>query len=162
MASKFSKIFVIAAAVLVVIGFTYSMDKDTLFGTLVEPLAPVDWTEVKPKYVIEYSIPITIIEENGNDCTVYAKGFYSLTTHGKFTRSAELASKLKYDNSTDTLVIQCDQMQGDPSEFTAWYVSPESNVHKDKYEYYIDPYDGTLGRGVNYWNQTGSIVKTQP
>lgn len=162
MANKVSKVFVIIAAALVIGGFVYIQDRNTLFGTLIEPIEPVDWSEVKSRYIIEYSIPITLHERNGNECTVNAKGFYPLTTHGKFTHSNELANKLKFDNSTDTIIIPCNEMKGDPSEFTVWYVSPESNIHKGKYEYYIDPYDGTLGRGVNYWNQTGSTVKTNP
>jgi hypothetical protein len=160
MASKSSKIFVIVAAVLVVIGFVYSMDKDTLFSTLVEPLAPVDWAEVYTKYVIEYSVPITVIEKNGNDCKVHAEGFqvYSLA---KFKRHTDLINMIKYNNVTETLIIPCDSMPGDPSEFTIWYVSPDSNIHTSKFEYFIDPYDGTLGRDMSYWNQTGTL-KTKP
>ena len=171
MASKSSKIFVVVAAVLVVAGYAYSADKDTIFSAVIKPLQPLDWNEVKPKYIVEYSIPITIKEKNGNDCTVDAKRFYNLVTSGKFTKRADLANELKfnYDKkvtsdgnimiTNETLVIPCDKMHEDRSEFTVWFVSSDSSIHKEKYEYYIDPYDGTLGRGVNYFNETAPIVK---
>ena len=156
MASRASKIFVAVAAVLVIIGYVYSMDKDTVFSAILEPITPVDWSEVSPKYIIEYSIPITIVEENGNDCTVYTKTLSSAIYHGKFTRGADLANELKFNEEEETIVIPCDKMQGDPSKFTVWYVSPGSNVHEGKYEYFIDPYDGTLGKGIGYvFDETG-------
>jgi len=157
MANKSSKIFVIVAAILVVVGFFYTQDKNTLFDEIVEPLQPVAWDEVKTKHITEYSIPISTLEKNGNDCLTTAKNLNSVLNHTKFTSGPELANKLQFDLDSETIIIPCAQMKGEPSEFTVWYVSPESKVHNDKYEYYIDPYDGTLGRGVNYWNQTGSI-----
>lgn len=156
MTNKSSKIFVAVAAVLVIIGYVYSMDKDTIFSNITEPIRPVDWSEVKIKYIIEYSVPITIVEENGNDCTVYAKGFQPINL-AKFKRQTDLINQIKYNEENETLVIPCDKMYGDPSEFTIWYVSPESNVHASKYEYFIDPYDGTLGRLATYWNQTTGL-----
>lgn len=154
MAKHFSKIFVGVAGALVVFGFFYSMNSDTLFGTIIEPITPVDFSEVKKRYIIEYSIPIHLIEQQNGNCLVSAKGLNSALKHREFVRSAELASKVNLDEENDTIIIPCDQLHGDISEFTVWYVVPDSNVHAGKYEYYIDPYDGTLGRSVDYFNQT--------
>ena len=152
MTNRSSKIFVLVAAVLVIVGYVYTMDKDTVFNTVIEPITPVDWSEVSKKYIVEYSIPITILEENGNSCTVFAKNLGPVFVHGKFTRGADLANELKWNEEDKTIVISCDKMHGDPSEFTVWYVAPDSQVHEGKYEYFIDPYDGTLGRGVDYFD----------
>lgn len=154
MTKQRSKIFVGIAGILVIVGFFYSMNSDTLFGYLIKPLAPVDWDEVKTRYIIEYSIPIHLIEQQNGNCLVNAKGFESLTTHGKFIHRAELASKLNFDKENDTLIVTCDKLHGDTSVFTVWYVDSESPTYSGKYEYFIDPYNGTLGRGVDYFNTT--------
>lgn len=157
MTNKASKIFVVVAAVLVIAGYVYSMDKDTLFSNITEPLEPVDWNEVKPRFIIEFSVPITVVEENGNDCTVYAEDFNPKNLV-EFEHATDLANKLKWNEEEETIVIPCDKMHGDPSEFTIWWVTPNANAHQSKYEYYIDPLDETLGRGVDYWDQTDGII----
>ena len=157
MTNKASKIFVIVAAVLVIAGYFYTMDKDTIFSVVTEPLEPVNWSEVKPRFIIEFSVPITIVEENGNNCTVYAEGF-NPNTLVEFMHAANLVNELKYNAEEKTIIIPCDKMHGDPSELTIWWVTPNANAHQSKYEYYIDPYDGTLGRGVDYWDQTEGII----
>ena len=159
MANNAPKIFVAVAAVLVIAGFIYTYSDDTLFGKFVEPIKPVNWDEVASKYIIEYSIPVSIIEESGNDCKVSAERLGSVFTHGKFTRAMDFANDINFDFEDETAILPCDKMQGDPSELTVWYVAPDSKTHEAKYEYFIDPYDGTLGRGVGLvFDDQGNLV----
>ena len=157
MTNRSSKIFVIVAAILVIAGYFYTMDKDTIFSVVTEPLEPVDWNEVEPRFIIEFSVPITIVEKIGNDCTVFS-GDFDPKNLVEFMHATDLENKLKYNAEEETIVIPCDKMHGDPSEFTIWWVTSNANAHQSKYEYYIDPYDGTLGRGVDYWDQAEGII----
>ena len=75
MKKRDQKIFVIAMAALVIIGFFFFQSSDSLLGSLVEPYTEPNWDEVPEKHIVKNSIPITIIEENNGKCKMTAQKF---------------------------------------------------------------------------------------
>jgi hypothetical protein len=143
MMPKNQKIFVIVAVGLVIIGLFYSFNSDTVFSKFFEQFDPVDWDEVKPREIVKNSIPIILVEDIDGKCKVHGEKFDLLIDHQYFVRSNELAEKLQYDRENKTLIIPCEELQGEKSRLNVWYVIPEAEKHATKYEYFITEWEET-------------------
>ena len=134
-------IFFIGMVIVVIAGFFYVQDKNTLFTQLTdkasEQLSDVNWNEVLPRNIVKNSVPIVLISDHGNQCIVDTKDFYLITDHNYFLRSDELVRELNYDRENNVLTIACDLLKGEKSRLNVWYALEESERHANKYQYFV-------------------------
>ncbi|MCH7560899.1 MAG: hypothetical protein IIC67_05960 [Thaumarchaeota archaeon] len=141
---KQSKMFLVFAIVIFIIGIVYALNSETLLNTVLQKtVLPVDWEKVHPREIVKNSIPITIIEEKNDICVVTAGKFDAIITHDYFIKGDELASKLNYDRENQTIEIKCDQLVEEKSRFNVWYVTSESPVFAERYEYFVTSWNVT-------------------
>ena len=134
---------VIGAALLVAAYFT--LDKsDTLFGDIEDMFTPLNLDEVHPRDTVKNSIPIVLLDTNGNSCTVTGENFEMITNSPYFVRNHEVTEKLQYDSQEKTLIVPCDELQGEKSRLNVWYVVEESMVHSMKWKYFITAWDAEV------------------
>jgi len=136
-------IFFAVTVGLVIFGFYYSMDNNTLFTPISKQFSPVNWDEVKPRFTVINSIPIVVLEENGFECTMQANNLDKILDHEEFERSGEAESALKYERDTHTINLSCSEIPEEKSRLTIKYVTRDSPEHPEKWEYYIESYDET-------------------
>ena len=137
MVKKKETIYLVIGAVLLVAAYFYLDTSNSLFGVLTEPLSPIDWDKVLTRDIVTNSIPIELLEKNGNSCTVTGETFVMITDHVYFIKRDELSKKLQYDAQEKTIVVPCDELQGEKSRLNVWYVVEESKQHAMKWEYFI-------------------------
>jgi len=137
------KIFVLVASGLVVAGFIYSFNSNTIFSQFFESFTPINWDEVHERDIVKNSIPIELIEKMNGDCKVSALKFVMITDQDLFVRSEELANELKFDREDTTIILPCDKLEGEKSRLNVWIAIEESDKHPNKYEYFITPWDIT-------------------
>jgi len=127
----------VIGAVLLVTAYFYMDTSDSLFDTIITQVEPINWDELFPRNVVKNSIPIEILEENGNSCTVTAENFEMITSFVYFVRSHEVTEKLQYDAQEMTLIVPCDELQGEKSRLNVWYVVEEDPNHPTEWKYFI-------------------------
>jgi len=137
MVKKQDLVILVVGIAAVLTGYFYIDDQDSIFNKLIEPVEPVNWSEVSPREIVKNSILITLLEKNGNDCKIEAKKLDVLLSPDYFTRSQEVASELKYDVDSSTIQISCERLPANESTLHIWYVTPESNKHAEKYQIFI-------------------------
>ncbi|MGY5146839.1 MAG: hypothetical protein ACW9W4_02425 [Candidatus Nitrosopumilus sp. bin_7KS] len=137
-------IILVIVAISVIMAFFYLDVGNSLFGTIINPLTPVNFDDVFPRNIVKNGIPITLLEQNGDSCKMYGEKFFQIINHTYFTRSQELVHKLQYNHDEHTLIIPCDQITDEKSRLEVWYVVPESDKHATKYAYWITPWEETL------------------
>ena len=130
-------------AILVVFGFVYMQDKNSLFFEFFDFLAPVNWDEIDYKAIVKNSIPITLIESNGNNCILEAMRLNDILDHRYFIQSEQLADELNYDREQNTIKVPCEKLHGDKSQLEIWYVTEESKKDSTKYQYWINEWNST-------------------
>lgn len=123
--------------------YTLNYSETTMFGQFSEQFTPVNWDEVASRNIVKNSIPVTIIDRQNGDCLVSAHYFDSITDHRFFVKGDDLGRKLQYDNGTETLVLPCDDLEGEKSRLNIWYATEEAKKHSMKYEYFITPWNET-------------------
>ena len=106
-------IFLSASICLVIFGFIYALNSDTLFGTFLESLKPVKWNEIISRNIVKNAIPIEILEIQNGICNIKAENFELILNAPEFNKSQELARELNYDNSTKTIKMSCDKIPGE-------------------------------------------------
>jgi len=116
--------------------------EDTILGVLLDPIAEVKWDELKPRDVAKNTIPITVLERNG-DCLVSAKNLNSILDHVEFIQSDKLERKLNYDRERNTIKIGCDKLIDDTMNLHIWFVIPEASKSAGKFSYFIT--DSSIG-----------------
>ena len=135
---KAKEIGVIAALGIAIIAAFFYLDIDnSLFGKVTEPLKPLNFDEVHPRSIVKNAVPIFLLEQDGNSCTVYSEKFTLITNHTYFVRSQELIDKLQYDHDDKTLTLPCNDIPEEKSRLEVWYVIPESDTHATKYDYWV-------------------------
>jgi len=135
------KIFVLVASGLVVVGFFYSFNSNTMFSQFFEEYTPVNWDEVHDRNIIKNSIPIELIEKMNGDCKVSVEKFFMIVDHEPFIRSKELVDKLQFDRENTTIILPCDELEAEKSRLNVWIAIEDSDKHPNKYEYFITPWD---------------------
>ena len=136
---KKETIILIIGAVLLIAAYFYIDTSDSLFGQVVDLVAPVDWNEVHPRNIVKNAIPLELLETNGNNCKVKANDFWAIVSHNYFVKSNELMQKLQFDNGTKTLIVPCDELDKDNYMLHVWYAVEEAPQHALKYEYFFTP-----------------------
>ncbi|MCH7966402.1 MAG: hypothetical protein IIB02_03130 [Thaumarchaeota archaeon] len=136
--------FLIIGAIILVTSFFYLDTSDTLFGVVIDQFSPIDWDEVHPMYIVKNSIPIELLETNNNSCTVKAENFEMIINHQYFIKNNKVTEKLQYDAQEKTLVVPCDELQGEKSRLNILYVTEESPQHAMKWEYFITAWDAEI------------------
>ena len=134
-------IIIVIPSIAIILGFVFLPWSDSYFGLLVEPALSIDWKEVHLRNVVKNSIPITILEENGNTCKLSAKNLENIINHRYFVRGEEFASQVRFDSEEQTIEISCEILHGDTSELNVWYVTEESPNHPTKFEYFVSEWD---------------------
>lgn len=127
----------IAGAIMLVLAYFYLDTSDTLFGVVEDKFTKVDWDQVKPRDIVKNSIPIELLETNGSSCKVSGETFFMIIDHPYFVKYQEVSDQLEYDKEEGTLIVPCEQLQGEKSRLNVWYVVEESPVHSMKWEYFI-------------------------
>ncbi|MCH8916195.1 MAG: hypothetical protein IIA82_10210 [Thaumarchaeota archaeon] len=141
---KQSKIFLVIVIVIFIVGIVYAINSETLLNSILrETILPVEWEKVHPREIVKNSIPITIIEEKNDICMVKALKFDAIIDHKFFIKGNELASKLNHDRENQTIEIKCDQLVEEKSRFNVWYVTDDSLVYAERYEYFISSWNVT-------------------
>lgn len=141
MKNRDQKIFVLVASGLVVVGFFYSFNSNTMFSQFFEEYTPVNWDEVHDRNIIKNSIPIELIEKMNGDCKVSVEKFFMIVDHEPFIRSKELVDKLQFDRENHTIILPCDELEAEKSRLNVWIAIEDSDKHPNKYEYFITPWD---------------------
>ena len=140
-----AKILLIAVGIIVILAYFYLDSPDSFFVKFVDELSPVNWEEVSERNIIKNSIPISLLEKINGNCKVKAENFNLIIDHEYFIRSEQLAKQLQYDPDEETLVIPCDDLEGQKSRLNVWYATEEAKKYPTKYEHFVTP-----------WNETGS------
>ena len=141
---KQSKIFLVIAIIIFIVGIVYAINSQTLLNSVLQQtILPIEWEKVHPREIVKNSIPITIIEEKNDKCVVTASKFDAIIDHQYFIKSDEFALKLNYDGENQTIEIKCDQLVEEKSRFNVWYVTPDSFVYPERYEYFISSWNVT-------------------
>ena len=113
--------------------------EDTIFGVITEPLRDADWDKIKPRNIVKHTIPITVLERDG-ECLVSAEKLYMAFDHIEFIRSEQLERGLDYDREENTIKIGCDEVPQDTMNLHIWYVIQEAPDYQEKFTYFItDP-----------------------
>ena len=137
MKKKNEKIFFLGMIALVIIGFIYLQNTNSLFNFIFEQFTQVNWDEVKTRDIVKNSIPIYLLEEQDAKCKVDARKFDLIIDHQFFVRSDELVRELNYDRENETLLISCELLKGEKSRLNVWYALEEAEKHSKKYEYFV-------------------------
>ena len=127
---------VIASIILI-----FATNENSLVFLFYNQYAPPVWDDVLERNIVRSSIPVEVISKENNDCIVTAKNFDKIVDHQYFVRSSEIAEKLKYDRTNETLSVSCDTLEGDKSRLNVWFVVEESKVHSNKYEYFVTAWE---------------------
>ena len=144
MAKKKEISILVIGAVLLVAAYFYLDTSDSLFSAVTDQFTPPNWDEVHPRNIVKNSIPIELLDTNGNSCTVMGSTFFMITAHPYFVRNHEVSEKLQYNELEETLVVPCDQLQGEKSRLNVWYVVEDAPQHALKWEYFITAWDGEI------------------
>jgi len=144
MVKKKETVYLVIGAVLLVAAYFYLDTSDTLFGVVSDPFLPLNWDEIHPRDIVKNSIPIELLETNGNSCTVTGKNFVMITAGPHFDRNHEVTEKLQYDAQEMTLIVPCEELQGEKSRLNVWHVVEEAPTHSLKWEYFITAWDAEV------------------
>ena len=147
MANK-TKFYLVGAVALVIVIFSVSYYSGyleyTVFRVLFDPFIEANWDEISERHIVKSSIPITVVEKQGNECVVSAYKFDVIVYHGFFTKGVELANKLSYDDEAQTIVLPCDEIPDEEkSRLSIWFAVPEAPKYAEKYKYFITPWEPT-------------------
>jgi len=144
MVKKKETTLLVIGAVLLVAAYFYLDTSNSLLGVITDPLKPVVWDEIAARNIVKNSIPIELLDENGSSCTVTGETFEMIIVHNYFIKSHEASERLQYDAQEGTLVVPCDELQGEKSRLNLWYVLEESEQHAMKWEYFITAWDAEV------------------
>ncbi|ABK76906.1 hypothetical protein CENSYa_0264 [Cenarchaeum symbiosum A] len=142
-------LIIIGVAVAAAVGIVYAVGVDTLservenslLASLLSGYGSTNWDEVHERYIVKSFIPVNLMERNGGTCTVSAERFQPIIEHSYFAQGERLAADLRFDNDTETIMLPCDQLHGDKSALNVWYVTPDSPVHAERYQYFLTEWD---------------------
>jgi len=125
----------------IVIVFLATDTSGSILGKQMESFTAPNWDEVRERDIVKNSIPIELLDETDQGCTVTAEKFHQIIDHHFFVKAEQLAKKLEYDRENNTLVIPCKDIQDEKSRLNVWYATTESSKHAEKYEYFITKWE---------------------
>ena len=112
------------------------VSEDTILGVLTESIREPEWDELKPRDIVKNTIPITVLEKNGN-CLVSAEKLDIIFDHAEFIQSDSLQRELNYDREKNTIKIGCGGLTDDAMHFHIWFVIPEASESAERFTYFI-------------------------
>jgi len=115
----------------------------SLIGIAINEFTEPNWDEINERYIVENAIPLTILEDNADQCVLEAKFLDRIIDHAYFKRGDELAKKLNYDRENETITVNCSVLNYTKSKLVIWYVVEEAPTHSKKYQYWIIPWEET-------------------
>jgi hypothetical protein len=150
---QYQIIFLALSVCLVIFGFIYSLNSETLFGKFLDQVKPIEWNNVFPRNIIKNTIPIEILENQNGICTIKAENFHLILKAPEFTKSQDFAQELNYNNDTKTIKISCDKIPGDklPGEknnLHVWIVRGEAEKFSGRYQYFVTTSNVTITDAV--------------
>jgi len=141
MTNRNEKIFVLGMVGLVLFGFFYIQNDESVFTFVVDKFTKTNWDEIKERNVVKNTIPITLISDQGSQCLVNAENFDLIVDHEYFVRSDVLIRELNYDRENNVLTIACDMLQGEKSRLNVWYALEEAKRYSNNYEYFVTAWE---------------------
>ena len=127
---------IIVIAIIIILLVTKPLE-ETFLGSQIEKFTKVNWNEVIERNIVKNTALITLVENQDKFCKVYSPKFFQITNNEYFVKSQMLIKELQFDNSTNTLMLPCDELKGEKSHIHVWYVVEESPRHATKYEYFV-------------------------
>ena len=121
--------------------------KDSIIGIVLDPFEEPEWDEIKPRDIVKNTIPITLLERNG-ECLVTANNLNIILEQVDFTQRDNLASKLSYDDKEQTIKIRCEELVGETSNLHIWFIIPDSPVYAGKFTYFVTDVDTGVADAV--------------
>jgi len=118
------------------------VSEDTILGVITESFREPEWDGLKPRDVVKNTIPITVLEKNGN-CLVSAERLDIIFDHTEFIQSDRLERELNYDREKNTIKIGCGGLTDDTMNFHIWFVIPEASKSAERFTYFIT--DSSMG-----------------
>jgi len=146
-------IFLAISICLVIFGFIYSLNSETLFGKFLDQVKPIKWNEIIPRNIIKNTIPIEVLESHNGICDIKAENFQLIMKAPEFKKSQDLARELHYNNDTKTIQLSCDKLpgeviNGDKDKLHVWFVREESDKFSARYQYFVTPLNVTINDAV--------------
>ncbi len=138
------KVFVLIAAILVVIVFVFGPWEKSYVGVILDPIIEPDWEKIQEQHLIKSSTILTMIEKNGNDCLVEGAKIWDIMNHPHFLKAHEFGKKINFKNTTNVITIPFQEFQGDESILHVWFVAEEAPEDAGKYKYFITVVDETV------------------
>ncbi len=137
------KLFVVIASILVITVFVYGPWEKSYVGVILEPFLGPDWENIHPVHIVKSSTVITMVEKNGNDCLVKGAKIFDIMNNPYFVKSEEFAKKINYNNSSNIIILPCNEIQEDKSILHVWSVVEEAGKDAGKYKYFITAVEET-------------------
>ena len=134
----FLSIAIIVAGIIIV----NITSENTILGVITESITEPKWDELKPRDIVKNTIPITVLEKNGN-CLVSAEKLDIIFDHADFIQSDKLERELNYDREKNTIKIGCGELIDDTMNFHIWFVIPEASKSAERFTYFIT--DSSIG-----------------
>lgn len=146
-------IFLTISICLVIFGFVYSLNSETIFSKFLDQVKPIKWNDVLPRNIIKSAIPIEIIENQNGICDIKAENFQLILKSSEFKKSQDLARELQYNNDTKTIQLSCDKLPGEvipghKDKLHVWFVREESEKFSSRYQYFVTISNVTINDAV--------------
>ena len=140
MNKKQEKIFVLAAACVVVIIFIFGPWQNSYLGLFVETISGPNWDELSPQDIVKNEVPLTLIEKFDGSCKMSAENLGNVIDHQYFVRGQEFANKIRFDPTDSSIIIPCEMSNEERSRLHVWYVKEEAPKHGGDFKYFVTPW----------------------
>ena len=154
MSKRQEKIFVLAAAAIVIVALFYFPISESYLGFLLKPFEDPDWETIPPKYIVKNSLVISLNESDGEKCNLSAKGLSNIIAHQFFTQADDFSSKVNYEKNSETIELPCRVLPEDESRLHVWYVTEDSPNFPNIYKYNVSPLSETITSVQNFEEET--------
>jgi len=150
MSKRQEKIFVLAAASIVIVALFYFPISESYLGFLLKPFEEPDWETIHPKYIVKNSLVISLIESDGENCKLSAKGLNNIVGHQFFTQAEDFSNKVNFEKNSETIKLPCKVLSEDESRLHIWYVTEDSPIFSNIYKYNVSPLSETISYEQNF------------
>ena len=126
MSKTYEKIFVVAAAAMVIVALFYFPLSNSYLGFLLKSFEEPEWETISPKYIVKNSLLISQIENDGEKCKLSAKRLDGIVEHQFFTQANDFTNKVNYNSNDETIELPCNILPEKESRLHVWYVTEDS------------------------------------
>ena len=96
---------------------------------------PADWENISEKNIVTNTVLLSLVEERSDGCLVYSERLAGMFDHEYFVRSSEMQKQLQYNESDQTIVVPCENMQDEKLRLHLSYIEEGAPKDGTKYEY---------------------------